>query len=32
MFKILTDWDCKYCGGLLYSAGGRCFKCGMVNN
>ncbi|UGO47320.1 hypothetical protein LILPANDA_72 [Klebsiella phage vB_KaeM_LilPanda] len=26
---ILTDWDCKYCGGSLWQLGGRCFKCGM---
>ena len=27
--KILSDWECKYCGAGLWSLGGKCFKCGM---
>ncbi|AGE48209.1 hypothetical protein [Salmonella phage vB_SenM-S16] len=27
--KILTDWECKYCGGGLLFAGGICPNCKM---
>lgn len=29
MLRILSDWECKYCGANLMFVGGRCFKCGM---